>query len=64
MTAFVPSPPLAQDATGLLRYLAFQVSRKGGSSGKKLYLSFYVFFLIFGMVSERDTTQSELSPFR
>jgi len=45
---------ISLDATGLLRYLAFLVSQKGGSSGPRLYLSFYAFFFAFGMLVGND----------
>lgn len=45
---------ISLDATGLLRYLAFLVSQKGGSSGPRLYLSFYTFFFAFGMLVGND----------
>jgi hypothetical protein len=42
------------DATGLLRYLAFVVSQKGGSSGPVLYGAFWIFFLLFGSLMGND----------
>lgn len=45
---------ISLDATGLLRYLAFLVSQKGGSSGPKLYLSFYAFFFATGALVGND----------
>jgi Na+/H+ antiporter NhaD/arsenite permease-like protein len=41
---------IALDATGLLRFLAFWVVRKGGSSGHRLYLFLYIFFFGFGVL--------------
>ncbi|CAE6530904.1 unnamed protein product [Rhizoctonia solani] len=45
---------IALDATGLLRFLAFWVVRKGGSSGPRLYLLLYVFFFVFGVIVGND----------
>ncbi|KAL7416003.1 hypothetical protein BDY24DRAFT_380768 [Mrakia frigida] len=45
---------ISLDATGLLRYLAFLVSQKGGSSGHRLFLSFYAFFFVSGMLVGND----------
>ncbi|CAE7218109.1 unnamed protein product [Rhizoctonia solani] len=45
---------IALDATGLLRFLAFWVVRKGGSSGTRLYLYLYIFFFIFGVIVGND----------
>ena len=41
---------ISLDFTGLLRFSAFWVARKGGSSGKRLYLYLYLFFLACGAV--------------
>ena len=41
---------ISLDATGLLRFLAFWVVRKGGHSGRKLFSYLYAFFLICGVV--------------
>lgn len=41
---------ISLDATGLLRFLAFWVANKGGSSGKRLYFYLYMFFLVSGVV--------------
>lgn len=41
---------ISLDFTGLLRFSAFWVARKGGSSGKKLYLFLYIFFLVTGVI--------------
>ncbi|KAJ9123060.1 hypothetical protein QFC22_001249 [Naganishia vaughanmartiniae] len=53
--------PLAQayisislDCTGSLRFLAFWVALKGGTSGRKLYLYFYLFFFVFGVIVGND----------
>ncbi|KAH7335940.1 hypothetical protein B0J17DRAFT_59152 [Rhizoctonia solani] len=45
---------IALDATGLLRFLAFWVVRKGGSSGPRLYLFLYIFFFTFGVIVGND----------
>ncbi|KDN46406.1 hypothetical protein RSAG8_04350, partial [Rhizoctonia solani AG-8 WAC10335] len=46
---------IALDATGLLRFLAFWVVSKGGSSGHLcLYLYLYLFFFIFGVIVGND----------
>ncbi|KAG9086772.1 hypothetical protein FRC06_002879 [Ceratobasidium sp. 370] len=45
---------IALDATGLLRFLAFWVVRKGGSSGRRLYLFLYLFFFGFGVLVGND----------
>ncbi|CAE6412640.1 unnamed protein product [Rhizoctonia solani] len=45
---------IALDATGLLRFLAFWVVRKGGSSGHRLYLFLYMFFFTFGVIVGND----------
>ena len=41
---------ISLDATGLLRFLAFWVARKGGADGRRLYAYLYVFFLVCGVV--------------
>lgn len=41
---------ISLDATGLLRFLAFWVAQKGGSSGHRLYLYLYLFFLVCGVI--------------
>ena len=40
---------ISLDAAGLFRFLAFWVANKGGSSGKRLYLYFWVFFLLLAV---------------
>ncbi|KAI0764389.1 hypothetical protein BD413DRAFT_641125 [Trametes elegans] len=45
---------ISLDATGLLRYLAFWVASKGGSSGRKLFTYLYFFFLLCGVVVGND----------
>ena len=41
---------ISLDFTGLLRFSAFWVARKGGTSGKLLYLYLYGFFLVCGVI--------------
>lgn len=41
---------ISLDFTGLLRFSAFWVARKGGASGQLLYLYLYAFFLICGVI--------------
>lgn len=41
---------ISLDVTGLFRFLAFWVATKGGSSGRRLYLSLYLFFFVAGLV--------------
>ena len=41
---------ISLDATGLLRFLAFWVARKGGADGRRLYAYLYLFFLVCGVV--------------
>ena len=41
---------ISLDFTGLLRFSAFWVARKGGNSGKLLYLYLYSFFLVCGVI--------------
>ncbi|GBE80853.1 hypothetical protein SCP_0305730 [Sparassis crispa] len=45
---------ISLDATGLFRFLALWVVRKGGSSGRKLYLYLYCFFLVCGVFVGND----------
>ena len=40
---------ISLDAAGLFRFLAFWVANKGGSSGKRLYLYFWIFFLLLAV---------------
>lgn len=51
---------ISLDATGLLRFLAFWVAKKGGASGRKLHFYLYLFFLtsaaVVGNVSCRMCT--------
>ena len=41
---------ISLDATGLFRFLAFWVARKGGTSGPRLYFYLYLFFLVSATV--------------
>lgn len=45
---------ISLDATGLLRYLAFQVCLKAGNSGMGLYLVLYAFFWTLGVLVGND----------
>ncbi|KAJ9105864.1 hypothetical protein QFC20_004199 [Naganishia adeliensis] len=45
---------ISLDCTGLLRFLAFWVALKGGTSGRKLYVYFYLFFFVFGVIVGND----------
>ncbi|KAI0657730.1 hypothetical protein C8Q70DRAFT_1073410 [Cubamyces menziesii] len=45
---------ISLDATGLLRFLAFWVARKGGADGRRLYAYLYLFFLVCGVVVGND----------
>ncbi|KAI0629718.1 hypothetical protein C8Q77DRAFT_1236349 [Trametes polyzona] len=45
---------ISLDATGLLRFLAFWVASKGGSSGRRLYTYLYLFFLVCGVIVGND----------
>ncbi|PWO00178.1 hypothetical protein FA09DRAFT_328281 [Tilletiopsis washingtonensis] len=45
---------ISLDATGLLRYLAFQVCLKAGSSGMRLFLLLYAFFFTAGVLVGND----------
>ncbi|KAI9465182.1 hypothetical protein BJY52DRAFT_1220876 [Lactarius psammicola] len=45
---------ISLDATGLLRFLAFWVARKGGASGLKLHFYLYLFFLTCAAVFGND----------
>ena len=40
---------ISLDAAGLFRFLAFWVANKGGSSGKRLYLYFWVLFVLLAV---------------
>lgn len=54
---------ISLDTTGLFRFLAFWVVRKGGSSGKKLYLYLYSFFFGAGILVGNDPVVLFGSPF-
>ncbi|KAH9912762.1 uncharacterized protein BXZ73DRAFT_93066 [Epithele typhae] len=45
---------ISLDATGLLRFLAFWVASKGGSSGRVLFSYLYLFFLVCGIIVGND----------
>lgn len=45
---------ISLDATGLLRFLAFWVAKKGGASGRKLHFYLYLFFLTSAAVVGND----------
>lgn len=45
---------ISLDATGLLRYLAFQVCQKAGSNGYVLYFILYGFFWFLGVIVGND----------
>ncbi|KAI0359203.1 hypothetical protein OH77DRAFT_1010853 [Trametes cingulata] len=45
---------ISLDATGLFRFLAFWVARRGGSSGRRLFAYLYAFFLVCGVVVGND----------
>jgi Na+/H+ antiporter NhaD/arsenite permease-like protein len=45
---------ISLDATGLLRYLAFQVCQRAGSNGYVLYLILFAFFWILGVLVGND----------
>ncbi|TCD66275.1 hypothetical protein EIP91_001604 [Steccherinum ochraceum] len=45
---------ISLDFTGLLRFSAFWVARKGGSSGRLLYFYLYAFFLVSGSIVGND----------
>jgi len=45
---------ISLDFTGLLRFSAFWVARRGGSSGRLLYFYLYVFFLVSGVIVGND----------
>jgi Na+/H+ antiporter NhaD/arsenite permease-like protein len=42
------------DASGLIRYLAFKVLQKGGSSGNRLFFYLYTFFFVLGSFIGND----------
>jgi Na+/H+ antiporter NhaD/arsenite permease-like protein len=49
---------ISLDFTGLLRFSAFWVARKGGRSGRRLYLFLYIFFLLCGVIVGNVSTKS------
>ncbi|KZT61161.1 hypothetical protein CALCODRAFT_464540 [Calocera cornea HHB12733] len=54
---------ISLDATGLLRFLAFWVAKRGGTSGRRLYLLLYLFFLAYGLVVGNDPVILSGTPF-
>ncbi|KAI0087338.1 hypothetical protein BDY19DRAFT_246583 [Irpex rosettiformis] len=54
---------ISLDTTGLFRFLAFWVVRKGGSSGKRLYLYLYSFFFAAGILVGNDPVVLFGTPF-
>ncbi|CAL1712066.1 unnamed protein product [Somion occarium] len=45
---------ISLDFTGLFRFSAFWVARRGGTSGPRLYLYLYLFFLVSGIIVGND----------
>ncbi|KAI0753428.1 hypothetical protein C8Q80DRAFT_1097430, partial [Daedaleopsis nitida] len=45
---------ISLDATGLFRFLAFWVARRGGADGRRLFAYLYLFFLLSGVVVGND----------
>ncbi|KAI0767891.1 arsenical pump membrane protein-domain-containing protein [Irpex lacteus] len=54
---------ISLDTTGLFRFLAFWVVRKGGSSGRRLYLYLYTFFFVAGILVGNDPVVLFGTPF-
>ncbi|KAI0695543.1 hypothetical protein BC835DRAFT_1273245 [Cytidiella melzeri] len=54
---------ISLDTTGLFRFLAFWVVRKGGSSGRSLYLYLYGFFFTAGIFVGNDPVVLFGTPF-
>ncbi|KAI9638459.1 uncharacterized protein MKK02DRAFT_22429 [Dioszegia hungarica] len=54
---------LSLDRTNLLRYLAFIVASKSASSGRKLYISFFSFFSLLGLIVGNDPLILSGTPF-
>ncbi|KAI0338074.1 hypothetical protein BDW22DRAFT_1363465 [Trametopsis cervina] len=54
---------ISLDTTGLFRFLAFWVVRKGGSSGRRLYLYLYAFFFAAGILVGNDPVVLFGTPF-
>lgn len=54
---------ISLDAAGLFRFLAFWVASKGGSSGKRLHLYFWVFFLLLAVAVGNDPVVLSGTPF-
>lgn len=45
---------IALDGTGALEAVAFWVSKRGGSSGPRLFAYLYIFFLLTGCIVGND----------
>ncbi|KZO90572.1 hypothetical protein CALVIDRAFT_389827 [Calocera viscosa TUFC12733] len=54
---------ISLDATGLLRFLAFWVAKRGGASGRRLYFLLYFFFLAYGLIVGNDPVILSGTPF-
>ncbi|EJT96931.1 hypothetical protein DACRYDRAFT_97372 [Dacryopinax primogenitus] len=54
---------ISLDATGLLRFLAFWVAKRGGVSGVRLYCLLYLFFLAYALVVGNDPVILSGTPF-
>jgi len=54
---------ISLDCTGLLRYLAFLVASRSSSSGNLLFLSFYTFFALSGLLIGNDPLILSGTPF-
>lgn len=58
---------ISLDAAGLFKFLAFWVATKAGSSGRRLHLYFWIFFLLLAVAvgnvgpSVRDVFQGLIS---
>ncbi|RXK39976.1 hypothetical protein M231_02771 [Tremella mesenterica] len=54
---------ISLDHTGLLRYLAFLVASRTSTSGTRLHLSFYIFFVLIGLGVGNDPLILSGTPF-
>ncbi|KAI5119577.1 hypothetical protein M0805_006462 [Coniferiporia weirii] len=54
---------ISLDTTGLFRFLAFWVARKGGASGRRLYFYLYLFFFVSGVAVGNDPVVLFGTPF-
>ncbi|KAF9646199.1 hypothetical protein BDM02DRAFT_3156650 [Thelephora ganbajun] len=54
---------ISLDTAGLFRFLAFWVANKGGSSGRRLHLYFWVFFLLLAVAVGNDPVVLSGTPF-